>query len=46
MAVGNGLGGWLGAKVALQKGSTWVRGVFIGVVSLLILRLAWQILRL
>jgi len=46
MAAGNGLGGWLGAKVALKKGSTWVRGVFIGVVSLLILRLAWQILRL
>jgi hypothetical protein len=45
MAVANGVGGYLGAHVALSKGSRWVRGVFIGVVGALILRLGWQILR-
>lgn len=45
MAVANGLGGYLGAHVALTKGSRWVRGVFIGVVAALILRLGWQVLR-
>ena len=44
MAVANGVGGYLGAHVALTKGSRWVRGVFIGVVAALILRLGWQIL--
>jgi uncharacterized membrane protein YfcA len=45
MAVGNGLGGYLGARTALTRGSAWVRLVFIVVVSALILRLGWQILR-
>ena len=44
MALANGVGGYLGAHVALSKGSRWVRGVFIGVVGALILRLGWQIL--
>ncbi len=44
MAVGNGLGGYLGARTALSRGSAWVRIVFIAVVSALILRLGWQIL--
>ncbi len=44
MAVGNGLGGYLGARTALAKGSAWVRIVFILVVGALILRLGWQIL--
>jgi hypothetical protein len=44
MAVANGVGGYLGAHVALNKGSRWVRGVFIGVVGALILRLGWQVL--
>lgn len=44
MAAANGVGGYLGAHVALSKGSRWVRGVFIGVVGALILRLGWQIL--
>ncbi len=44
MAAANGAGGYLGAHVALSKGSHWVRGVFIGVVGALILRLGWQIL--
>lgn len=43
MSAGNGLGGYLGARTALSKGSAWVRIVFIIVVSALILRLGWQI---
>jgi uncharacterized protein len=45
MAVGNGFGGYLGAKTALNKGSAWVRIIFIFVVCALILRLGWQIWR-
>ena len=45
MALANGAGGYLGAHVALSRGSRWVRGVFILVVGALILRLSWQILR-
>ena len=45
MAAANGVGGYLGAHVALNRGSRWVRGVFIGVVGALILRLGWQVLR-
>ncbi|HEX7598430.1 MAG TPA: TSUP family transporter [Polyangia bacterium] len=44
MAAANGVGGYLGARMALSKGSHWVRGVFIGVVSALIFRLGWQVL--
>jgi uncharacterized membrane protein YfcA len=44
MAAGNGLGGYLGAHVALKKGSGWVRTVFLGVVSALLIRLTWQVL--
>lgn len=44
MAAGNGLGGYLGARTALSKGSGLVRGVFIAVVGALILRLSWQML--
>lgn len=43
MAVANGLGGYLGAQVALEKGSAWVRVMFITVVGALILRLGWQV---
>ena len=45
MAAANGVGGYLGAHVALSRGSRWVRGVFIGVVGALILRLGWQVVR-
>jgi uncharacterized membrane protein YfcA len=44
MAAANAVGGYLGAHVALSKGSRWVRAVFIGVVGALILRLGWQTL--
>ncbi len=43
MAVANGIGGYLGAHVALGKGSAWVRGMFIAVVGALIVRLGWQV---
>jgi len=45
LAAANGLGGYLGARVALEKGSRWVRFLFIGVVGALILRLGWQLIR-
>jgi hypothetical protein len=45
MAMANGLGGTLGARTALSKGSGWVRAMFITVVVILILRLAWQMLK-
>lgn len=45
MAAANGVGGFLGAHVALRRGSRWVRGIFIGVVGALILRLGWQVVR-
>lgn len=44
MAVGNGVGGALGARAAIAKGARWIRWVFVAVVSGLILRLTWQIL--
>ncbi|WP_257313788.1 TSUP family transporter [Geothrix fuzhouensis] len=45
MAAANGVGGYFGAHMALNKGSRWVRGLFITVVAALILRLGWQVLR-
>ncbi len=44
MAVGNGVGGYLGARTALSKGSGLVRIVFIVVVGALILKLGWDTL--
>lgn len=43
LAVGNVAGGQLGARLALGKGSAWVRWVFVTVVSALLLRLGWQV---
>ena len=45
MAMANGVGGILGARTALRKGSGWVRAMFIGVVVALILRLTWQMVK-
>lgn len=45
MAVCNVLGSVLGARLALRLGSDFVRKVFVGVVSLLILRLAFNLLQ-
>ncbi|WP_291270400.1 TSUP family transporter [Geothrix sp.] len=44
MAAANGVGGYFGAHMALNRGSGWVRGLFIAVVGALILRLGWQVL--
>lgn len=46
MAVGNGLGGYLGAKTALAKGSKWVRYVFILVVGSLIIKLGLDLFKI
>ena len=46
MALANGVGGYLGARTALSRGSGWVRLVFIAVVTALILRLGWPMLKL
>ena len=43
MGVANLAGGYLGARTAVSAGSRFVRLVFLGVVSVLILRLAWQV---
>ncbi len=45
MAVGNGLGGYLGAHLALKRGTAFLRIFFSLVVSALILRLGWQTFR-
>ena len=44
MAAANLLGSQLGTRLALRRGSAWVRRVFIVVVSALVLRLAWDVL--
>ena len=46
MAVANVVGSLLGARLALRHGAGFVRGIFIAVVSLLILRTGWDALRL
>ncbi len=43
LAVANLLGGRLGARLAIGKGSAWVRWVFVVVVTALLARLAWQV---
>lgn len=45
MAACNLAGGVLGARLAIRRGSGFVRGVFLLVVSLLLLRLGWDLLR-
>jgi len=44
MALGNGLGGYLGARTALAKGAGWVRTLFVLVVVALLIRLGWRVL--
>jgi uncharacterized membrane protein YfcA len=43
MAAANVAGGWTGARTASTRGSGFVRGVFLVVVTLLIVRLAWDV---
>ncbi|WP_336922734.1 TSUP family transporter [Aquipuribacter sp. SD81] len=43
MGAANLLGGWLGARTAIARGSRFVRVVFLVVVGLLAARLAWEV---
>ena len=43
MAVSNLLGSQLGTRLALRRGSAWVRRVFVVVVTALVLRLAYDV---
>lgn len=43
LALGNGLGGRLGAGLAIDKGNRAIRGLFVAVAVVLILRLAWPL---
>ena len=45
MAACNVAGGWLGARAAISRGSGFVRVVFLLVVTLLVLRLAYDVVR-
>ena len=45
MALCNLAGGWLGASLAIRRGSAFVRLLFLLVVGLLILRFGWDVLR-
>ena len=45
MAACNVLGAIAGSRVAIAKGSAWVRRMFLAVVAALIVRLAWDVLR-
>lgn len=44
MAVSNLVGAQIGARLAIRRGSAWVRRVFLVVVSLLVVRLAYDVL--
>ncbi len=43
LAVANLAGGRIGARLAIGKGNTWIRWIFVGVVAILLARLAWQV---
>jgi uncharacterized membrane protein YfcA len=43
MAGANVAGGWTGARIATKRGSGFVRAVFLVVVSLLVVRLGWDV---
>jgi uncharacterized protein len=44
MAIANVAGGWTGARTATKRGSGFVRAVFLLVVAVLSVRLAWDVL--
>jgi hypothetical protein len=43
MAACNATGGWLGAKLALQKGNRFIRVFFLCIVAATLLRFAWDV---
>jgi uncharacterized membrane protein YfcA len=42
MAIANAVGGIVGARYALRKGNTYVRGFFVIVVCILLAKTAWD----
>lgn len=46
MAVANVAGSWLGTRTALRRGTGFVRGVFVVVVAVLILKTGWDAAKL
>jgi uncharacterized membrane protein YfcA len=44
MALSNLTGSQVGTRLAIRRGSSWVRRVFLVVVSVLVLRLAYDVL--
>ncbi|MEJ2579500.1 MAG: TSUP family transporter [Kineosporiaceae bacterium] len=45
MALANLVGAYLGARMAVARGSGFIRGVFLVVVGVLVLRLGWDVVR-
>jgi uncharacterized membrane protein YfcA len=45
LILGNMLGSWIGSHLAIRKGQRFVRYVFLGVVTALIGKLAFDLLR-
>jgi uncharacterized protein len=45
MAICNSLGAIVGTRLAILKGNRWIRRLFLGVISVLIGRLAWDLWR-
>ncbi len=45
MGAANVLGGWIGARTAIARGSRFVRIVFVAVVAALVVRLTWDLIR-
>jgi uncharacterized membrane protein YfcA len=43
LAAANLVGGRVGARLAIGKGNAWIRWIFVGVVTVLLARLAWQV---
>jgi hypothetical protein len=43
MGAANALGGWLGARTAIAKGSAFVRIVFLCTTGALLVKLAWSL---
>jgi uncharacterized membrane protein YfcA len=45
MAAANAAGAWVGSHLALRRGDRLVRVVVLGVVALVVVRMAWDLLR-
>jgi uncharacterized membrane protein YfcA len=45
MAAANAAGAWVGSHLALRRGDRLVRVVVLGVVAVVIVKMAWDLLR-